>query len=204
MFRRSNAFAVMGSIALFALAGCSQGKVPVGTAEEQLQTRSNGSPTGDGTTCAWEDPNTSVSSEGGETVKTVYQVGDKFKALDGCNDCTCTDEGITCTEIACDPNSMDPGNPGASQGCSEEAKVCPDGSTVVRSGPSCEFAPCPSNSSLGPSCDNDSFTCSNSAEECYYFSASKELRCASNPCSVCADPSKCSIQETFPPRVDCN
>lgn len=27
--------------------------------------------------------------------------------------------------------------------CTMEAKICPDGSTVGRSGPSCEFAPCP-------------------------------------------------------------
>lgn len=28
-------------------------------------------------------------------------------------------------------------------GCTEDAKVCPDGSVVVRMGPDCEFAPCP-------------------------------------------------------------
>ncbi len=28
--------------------------------------------------------------------------------------------------------------------CTEEAKVCPDGSAVGRTGPNCEFAPCPS------------------------------------------------------------
>ncbi len=27
--------------------------------------------------------------------------------------------------------------------CTEEAKICPDGSTVGRTGPNCEFAPCP-------------------------------------------------------------
>jgi predicted lipoprotein with Yx(FWY)xxD motif len=27
--------------------------------------------------------------------------------------------------------------------CTQEAKVCPDGSTVGRTGPNCEFAPCP-------------------------------------------------------------
>ncbi|MFA6533236.1 MAG: hypothetical protein WCT22_04555 [Patescibacteria group bacterium] len=27
--------------------------------------------------------------------------------------------------------------------CTLEAKICPDGSTVGRSGPKCEFAPCP-------------------------------------------------------------
>jgi len=28
--------------------------------------------------------------------------------------------------------------------CTQEAKICPDGSSVGRSGPNCEFAPCPS------------------------------------------------------------
>ncbi|MBP9771865.1 MAG: hypothetical protein KBD16_03005 [Candidatus Pacebacteria bacterium] len=27
--------------------------------------------------------------------------------------------------------------------CTEEAKICPDGSSVGRTGPNCEFAPCP-------------------------------------------------------------
>ncbi|MCY1060414.1 hypothetical protein [Nannocystis sp. SCPEA4] len=31
----------------------------------------------------------------------------------------------------------------APQACTKEAKVCPDGSIVGRTGPSCEFAPCP-------------------------------------------------------------
>lgn len=29
------------------------------------------------------------------------------------------------------------------QACTEEAKVCPDGSAVGRTQPNCEFAPCP-------------------------------------------------------------
>lgn len=28
------------------------------------------------------------------------------------------------------------------QACTEEAKICPDGSAVGRIGPNCEFAPC--------------------------------------------------------------
>jgi len=45
--------------------------------------------------------------------------------------------------------------------CSMEAKLCPDGSAVGRTGPNCEFAPCPSTNGqgivsgqilLGPTC----------------------------------------------------
>lgn len=37
----------------------------------------------------------------------------------------------------CPPVSKTP------KACTQEAKVCPDGSAVVRQGPNCEFAPCP-------------------------------------------------------------
>ena len=33
--------------------------------------------------------------------------------------------------------------PDIRKACTEEAKICPDGSAVGRSGPKCEFAPCP-------------------------------------------------------------
>ena len=32
-----------------------------------------------------------------------------------------------------------------SQGCTMDAKVCPEGSSVGRTGPNCSFAPCPIN-----------------------------------------------------------
>jgi len=32
---------------------------------------------------------------------------------------------------------------GGAKACTMEAKICPDGSSVGRSGPNCEFAPCP-------------------------------------------------------------
>jgi hypothetical protein len=34
-------------------------------------------------------------------------------------------------------------------GCTEEARVCGDGTTRVRKGPSCEFDPCPEDASTG-------------------------------------------------------
>jgi len=40
--------------------------------------------------------------------------------------------------------------------CTEEAKVCPDGSAVGRTGPNCEFAPCPS----------DQVMCTQDVKEC--------------------------------------
>jgi outer membrane protein OmpA-like peptidoglycan-associated protein len=34
--------------------------------------------------------------------------------------------------------------------CTKDAKICPDGSTVGREGPQCEFAPCPGEGAAGP------------------------------------------------------
>ncbi|HLC60214.1 MAG TPA: hypothetical protein VJJ52_02185 [Candidatus Nanoarchaeia archaeon] len=39
--------------------------------------------------------------------------------------------------------------------CTEEAKICPDGSAVGRTGPKCEFADCPA--SQNPNCDYETF-----------------------------------------------
>jgi hypothetical protein len=38
------------------------------------------------------------------------------------------------------------GNEPNSIACTQEAKLCPDGSAVGRSGPNCEFSPCPGES----------------------------------------------------------
>ena len=34
-------------------------------------------------------------------------------------------------------------SPNAPKACTQEAMLCPDGSYVGRTGPNCEFAPCP-------------------------------------------------------------
>lgn len=43
-----------------------------------------------------------------------------------------------------------PASPGGVVACTEEAKICPDGSAVGRTGPNCEFAECPSTPSPTP------------------------------------------------------
>src|SRR3989344_3467150 len=40
-------------------------------------------------------------------------------------------------------------NPSKQKACTQEAKICPDGSSVGRTGPNCEFTPCPTGQ--GPS-----------------------------------------------------
>lgn len=46
-------------------------------------------------------------------------------------------------------NVTPPSNNGNNQACTLEAKICPDGSAVGRSGPNCEFAACPETSTSG-------------------------------------------------------
>lgn len=69
----------------------------------------------------------------------VYKHGEKIQ--DGCNSCTCENGQVTCTQKACNTNS----SLAAPQGnaCSEDAFVCPNNSSVGRSGPSCSFDACP-------------------------------------------------------------
>jgi hypothetical protein len=49
---------------------------------------------------------------------------------------------LACLVSACAGKSTPPPTD-TPQACTKEAKVCPDGSIVGRTGPSCEFAPCP-------------------------------------------------------------
>lgn len=122
------------------LGACSSGDVAVGSTAQALQKTKKGAPTGNGTTCSWDDA-VSIDAASGTTstapaANGPYAIGDTFKSQDDCNDCSCTAQGIACTERACAPA------PGGG-GCTEEAKQCPDGSFVARTGPSCEFAACP-------------------------------------------------------------
>lgn len=52
---------------------------------------------------------------------------------------------LGCLVAACSPNKppTPPDQAGGGPMCTTEAKICPDGSGVGRTGPNCEFAPCP-------------------------------------------------------------
>lgn len=54
---------------------------------------------------------------------------------------------IAAMASACVPKT-DTANPDKIVACTEEAKVCEDGSTVAREGPNCEFAACPGEAPL--------------------------------------------------------
>ena len=135
---RFASFFLLGAAVALSVAACSSGEIAVGSTDQQLVSRKDGKPTGDGVTCSWDDTVAYDGATGKESTTPApdgpYKVGDAFPSLDGCNDCSCTKDGIMCTLRACG---------GPDRACPEDAKLCADGSSVVRTGPNCEFAPCP-------------------------------------------------------------
>ncbi len=211
--RRAFSFFFLG----LAIVACSGGELAVGSSnQQQLQSRKDGKPTGDGNTCSWDGTaayDTAVSSDGNtaSTVKASYAIGESFKSLDGCNDCSCTAQGIMCTLRACSTppsnGGTSPGNPG--QACSTEAMICPDGTAVGRTGPNCEFEPCPAgptvdSSKLGASCAGDPNGCP-SGQSCFDFPQPTGRRCATDACAAVTCPAgqQCLILETFPAQIRC-
>lgn len=75
-------------------------------------------------------------------------------------------------------------NPNDMVACTMEAKQCPDGSFVGRSGPNCEFAPCPSqtNSSAGSECELSQREVDACIEIFAPVCASYQVQCVTTPC----------------------
>ena len=112
------------------LAACSGGDIAVGstgTDHQDLKKTSDGGATGDGGTCSWDDVTGYDPSTGKTTTSSSnpgeYKVGDTFPSLDGCNTCSCTAEGILCTERACAPAD------GGSGSCTYGGKTYSTGAT---------------------------------------------------------------------------
>jgi hypothetical protein len=187
---------------------CTNGQLAVGKSDQQLQTQKNGQPTGNGTSCSWEG--TTQWDNAGPALppeaSQVHDVGDDFAALDGCNSCTCTANGIMCTIKSCNGNGSDPNQPVA---CEDIAKECPDGSYVGKEGPNCEFAPCPGTaanvdeSKLGADCSADFYSCPQ-GQTCNSFPG-VGFRCAADACAAmkCAPGEQCLILESFPAQIKC-
>jgi hypothetical protein len=101
MFRSASTFVLFASL----VAACSGGTVAVGATDQNgqhLKSKTDGGATGDGTHCSsddvvWYDTQTGQTGTSG----TTYDVGDTFPSPDGCNTCSCTAQGIACTERAC-------------------------------------------------------------------------------------------------------
>ena len=83
-------------------------------------------------------------------------------------------------------------------GCTEEAKICPDGSVVSRnSSNNCEFDKCPERLY----CDANN-RCPK-GQECYKFPDEKKPYCyIGDPCTKC-ESRKCMVLESYPAQIRC-
>lgn len=200
------------SALLVALSACTAGDVAVGETNktgQQLKRQADGSPTGDGQTCSWKG--TAGYDAASPSAQSSYAVGATFASLDGCNECSCSSQGIMCTVRACQqpkgctleakqcpdgssvgrtgPNCEFAACPTTPKACTEEAKQCPDGSYVGRGGPNCEFAPCPTE-----------IACPNDAQICPDGSTSVRTgpKCEFTECPAACTPAECGPAPGMP------
>lgn len=93
------------------------------------------------------------------------------------------------------PSQIPHPTPTSSKLCTQEAKLCPDGTAVRRTGPNCEFAPCSSpKSSKSPSPTNNLKTYNNSR------SCLQDSDCTLFICSGCFNK---EWAKTAPPDLPC-
>lgn len=175
-------FVIVSAALASLVVACSGGEVAVGANDktnQKLQTTKSGGATGNGSTCSWAE--TVVADTTTTAGSTSYNVGQDFKSPDGCNDCSCSDKGIMCTQRACSTP------PSQGQACTDEAKQCPDGSYVGRTGPNCEFAQCPSGN---VACQQDAKQCPDGS----YVGRTGpkcEFVCPTDPVACQADAKRC-------------
>ncbi|MFZ3073897.1 MAG: hypothetical protein WA093_02075 [Minisyncoccales bacterium] len=81
-------------------------------------------------------------------------------------------------------------NPATSTACTMEAKICPDGSAVGRTGPNCEFASCPETNTQQTACTAESRKGDVCNEIYSPVCATVQIQCVKAPC----DP----IRQTYP------
>ena len=94
--------------------------------------------------------------------------------------------------------------------CTQEARECPDGSFVGRSGPNCEFAACPESATARLACgflDGKQVDCP-AGQMCATFdqiSSEPTIRCLPNNfCdTACATDEECVVAESWPLQIHC-
>src|SRR5579862_6713975 len=95
-------------------------KGPGGTAARHIQTRRSGALLGAlvaaltglcplALVLATADCGGRAAATSCEYAARDYPLGASFTAVDGCNRCTCSADGVACTEIACAPGQPDGG-----------------------------------------------------------------------------------------------
>ena len=138
-------FVAIAAATSFAISACSSGDVAVGSTQQDLKKTPNGGATGNGQTCSWDDTVGHDVATGTTTTTPApngpYKVGDKFKAQNGCDDCTCTTGGITCLALPCAPP------PGGGGTCAYNGKTYAAGESF-KSSDGCNNCGCQSDGSI--------------------------------------------------------
>lgn len=73
--------------------------------------------------------------------------------------------------------------------CTQDAKLCPDGTSVARTGPNCEFAPCPEQIKFSETCTQDSDCVATCPRDCLNKAAAEmaggRAACLIKPTHTC-------------------
>jgi hypothetical protein len=129
-----------------------------------------------------------------ETTKTWWFDANLNATKPGCNPaCVVSVETKTaeinwrCTGAL--PPSGTNGNGSTPKACTMEAKVCPDGSSVGRTGPNCEFSPCPGGNNQQTACSAQSRQGDVCSQIYDPVCATVQIQCVKAPCNP--------VQQTF-------
>jgi hypothetical protein len=107
----------------------------------------------------------------------------------GCNPACVVFENKT-TEINWRCTGAVPPDNGTTTACTMEEKICPDGSSVGRTGPNCEFAPCPVPNNQQTACTVESRKGDVCPDIYDPVCATVQIQCVKAPCNP--------VQQTFP------
>ncbi len=164
-FRFTSSLVVLATLlpATLAISACSAGGESVGSTQQELKKRKDGGPTGNGRTCSWDDTVVYNAATGKATTKPApngpYGIGDAFPSPDGCNDCSCTAQGIACTLRACAPGGSDGTPPGPGGTLPEPPPGGSDGTPPGGPGDTVPEPPPGSQTPPGPGCTDDAKLC---------------------------------------------
>ena len=93
--------------------------------------------------------------------------------------------------------NVSPSTTGEQIPCTQEARLCPEGSYVGRTGPNCEFAPCPSEVRCeGISCEGVPLLPQGYTLKSYFVEKTLDTACATN--SECETPGEYTVQSRCP------
>jgi hypothetical protein len=185
-----------GVLATTACSGTAGTVSPTSQGGQELTKRVDGTPTGNGQTCSWEG--TAVAAGTTPPAPPSYSVGASFPSPDGCNECSCSPQGIMCTMRPCAPAAPPLCNavPKCAPGEHVDQKTC---TCVLDAGGCNAFPECAS----GEHVDENTCTCVLDAGGCNAFPQCSQGQHVDDKTCSCV-PDGCSDIPACPsPRAGC-